>query len=189
MLSNKGFALGLDFPSYIKLAHHSSGTALKDYIFQKFPQITDDWASLRGEKLKIYTQMIEEGNVKLMPKVEEFLSFVLEGSFHTCVVTNSPKKDIDIICNHLPLLNQIPKWFTRETYARPKPHPDGYLSALNYFSDIPREKVVGFEDSLKGIEALKAAKIFPILVCDKKLLETSFNDLLHLESLSLEKPL
>lgn len=183
MLKDLGFDLGLTYQAFIKLAHDSTGQALKHYVLKTFP-IVDHWETLREKKMKIYTQMILDGATCLMPNVALFLEQVLEQNFLTCVVTNSFRRDTEIIKSHLPLLKQIPHWFTRETYPLPKPAPDGYLAALSHFN-IPKEKAVGFEDTLKGVSALKQAQIYPILICDKshpQLLETS--DVLHFESFS-----
>ncbi|SGA30661.1 HAD-superfamily hydrolase [Chlamydia abortus] len=42
---------------------------------------------------------------------------------------------------------------TREDYDRPKPYPDSYQYAYQAFVQ-EGEKVVGFEDSVKGLRAL-----------------------------------
>jgi HAD superfamily hydrolase (TIGR01509 family) len=157
--------LDIDFFTYISLAHHASGSALKEFVYSLYPQISGKWEALRAEKLKIYSQLIES-KVLLMPFVEEFLLVLEKMKIPSCVVTNSLKKDIEVIKKRLPPLNMIPNWITREDYQNPKPHPDGYLTALKLYPKILPNQAIGFEDTLKGIEALKASGIPSILICD-----------------------
>ncbi len=159
--------LDIDFFTYINLAHDASGNALKEFVTSLYPTLTGKWDILRSDKLKIYSQLIED-KVVLMPFAEEFLLFLEKNHILSCVVTNSLKKDTETIKKRLPLLNMIPNWITREDYHYPKPHPDGYLTGLKIHPKISPNETIGFEDTLKGIEALKAAKIPPILICDPK---------------------
>ncbi len=157
--------LDIDFSTYIKLAHHSSGTGLKDFIAALYPKLSNLWGEIRNKKLQIYSELIES-NITLMPFVEEFLLHLEREKIPSCVVTNSLKKDTDCIRKKLPLLNKIPLWITREDYSSPKPSPDGYLAALKLYPNISPSETTGFEDTLKGITALKLAGINPILICD-----------------------
>ena len=158
--------LDIDFYSYAALAHHASGTGLKDYLYSLYPHLTGKWDEIRADKLQIYSKLIQT-EVKLMPYVEEFLLCLEKKSIPTCVVTNSLRKDIEAIKSHLKILEKIPHWITRENYQKPKPDPDGYLTALKLFPHIAASDAIGFEDTLKGIEALKKAHIKPILICDQ----------------------
>jgi len=52
---------------------------------------------------------------------------------------------------------------TRENFAREKPHPDGYLAALERFGATPEEAVV-VEDSKQGLDAARAAGLACLIV-------------------------
>ena len=158
--------LDINFYSYAALAHHASGTGLKDYLYSIYPSLIGKWDEIRNDKLKIYSRLIET-DVELMPYVAEFLFYLEKLKIPSCVVTNSLRKDIEMIKKHLNILEKIPYWITRENYQNPKPAPDGYLTALKLFPKILPSETTGFEDTLKGIESLKAAKINPILICDQ----------------------
>lgn len=164
-LSNWKSPLDIDFSTYISLAHEASGSKLKDFVYTLYPNLLGKWEAIRKEKLVIYSTLIEN-RVTLMPFVEEFLLFLEKKRVETCVVTNSLKKDIEVIKKRLHPLNKIPTWITREDYEKPKPDPDGYLKALKLHPKIPPSEAIGFEDTLKGIQALKQADIFPVLICD-----------------------
>ncbi len=157
--------LDIDFYAYAALAHHASGTGLKDYLYKQYPSLIGKWDEIRNDKLSIYSRLIET-KVELMPFVPEFLLYLEKNKIPSCVVTNSRRKDIEAIRAHLKILEKIPHWITRENYQKPKPDPDGYLTALKLFPNIPKSEAIGFEDTLKGIESLKAANINAILICD-----------------------
>ena len=166
MLSNRGIDLNLDFLSYSMYAHDVTGKSLGNYVLEKNQSIKD-WDQLRIEKQAIYTEIITNSQIKLMEGVDEFFKYLKKRKILMCVVTNSMVGDTNIIRKQLPILNQIPIWLTKDMYARGKPYPDGYLCALKHFQNIRSEKVVGLDDTLKGISAMQLANIFPILVCSK----------------------
>lgn len=156
--------LEVDFFTYISLAHASSGTALKEYVYKLYPEHTGKWEEIRKDKLLIYSDLVST-QITLMPFVEQFLTCLEKKKIPTAVVTNSLKRDIETAKSKLPLLNKIPHWITRENYTTPKPHPDGYLTALKLYPHINPHEATGFEDTLKGIEALKGAHVKPFLIC------------------------
>lgn len=157
--------LDIDFFAYAALAHQASGTGLKDYLYEQYPSLIGKWDEIRGDKLLIYSHLIET-KIELMPFVAEFLLYLEKNKIPSCVVTNSLRKDIETIKTHLKILEKIPHWITRENYQKPKPHPDGYLTALKLFPEISANEAIGFEDTLKGIESLKSANVNAILICD-----------------------
>jgi HAD superfamily hydrolase (TIGR01509 family) len=98
-----------------------------------------------------------------MPGVGRFLSFLETKKIKRAVVTNSPKEQVLHIQKRFPILTSIPVWITREDYRLAKPSPDGYLRALAELSE-PGDKVVGFEDTLRGYSALEAAEVDGVVV-------------------------
>jgi HAD superfamily hydrolase (TIGR01509 family) len=102
-----------------------------------------------------------------MPGVAEVLEALAEKGKKRAVVTNSPKEQIDVIKEKLPLLKTIPLWITREDYREAKPAPDGYLKAMGELM-IPGDRVIGFEDTIKGLQALLAAGVTGVLVSSNK---------------------
>jgi beta-phosphoglucomutase len=158
----------IDFLTYCALSHAKEGSNLYSAILKKDPKFPYSWEEVRAVKRLVYTAEIHAGKISLMAGVEEFLRFVKEHNISSCVVTNSLSNDTDIIRKHLPLLNEIPLWITKDLYAKGKPHPDGYLKALEHFPSIDHGRVIGVDDTLKGVEAMRKAHVFPFLICSKE---------------------
>lgn len=160
MLKRRGLQLDWDFKTYAEYAHRSS-QALADAVYGALPALKEqepNWETLREEKQKIYGEMIEAGDIELMPGVSAFLESIDKPKI---VVTNSTNDQVTTIRHHLPSLGIMDGWFTREMYANPKPAPDGYLAALEKY---PGAKAIGFEDTEKGIQSLQSAGIDSLLV-------------------------
>jgi beta-phosphoglucomutase len=174
----------IDFLTYCALSHGKKGSDFYSAILKKDPHFPYSWEEVRSIKRIIYTEEANDGKISLMPGVEDFLFYIKTHNIPSCVVTNSLSNDTDIIRKHLPLLNQIPLWITKDLYPKGKPHPDGYLKALSHFPQIHPSRVIGLDDTLKGVEAMRRANVFPFLICPKnhpQLLEKG--DVLHYESL------
>ena len=122
---------------------------------------------LYAEKKEAHLEILKNGQIKLLPGVEEFLRGLASARVKRCVATNSAKDQIEIIRRALPLLDSIPVWVTREQYQNPKPAPDAYLKAISILAD-PGDKIIGFEDSMRGIKALQLASARPVLICSSK---------------------
>ena len=71
---------------------------------------------------------------------------------------------VKFIRNAAPLLKKIPYWITREDYHTPKPSPKSYFKAIRALKG-GSGTMVGFEDTLKRVRALKRASITPVLIC------------------------
>jgi len=163
LLNNYGFSLPWDFPSYIALAHRSA-VALRDAIGEHFPQLLRkrSWEELYEEKQTIYTTLVEQGGVKLMTGAAEVLKVVSAANIPHAVVTNSIEQHTAIVRKQFPQLQKIKHWITREAYCNPKPAPDCYLKAIEMVGGS--DQMLGFEDSLRGAQALNGASITPILI-------------------------
>lgn len=171
----RGKHLDWDFVKYCLIAHGSSD-GLRKEIYADFPDLYEkqpDWAVLYAEKKDAYQKIIKEGHVKLMPGVEKFLILLKEKGIRTCVVTNSFFEQILEIRNQIPILQTLDCWITREDYQRPKPAPDPYLTAKKKYAK-QEDKILGFEDSLRGWQSLDAAEIEGVVISD--CLHSSFQE-------------
>jgi len=165
MCKNRGYEFDLDFPSYCKIAHYSS-EGLSETIYQKFPRLKEevfDWNVLYREKTEAYLELLRTGPVELMPGVEELLKALEEKDVKRCVVTHSMRELVMAIRKINPILDSIPHWITREDYNHPKPDPDSYLTAVKKFAG-PEDKIIGFEDTPRGMTALLHTRAKPILI-------------------------
>jgi len=156
----------IDFPNYCALAH-TSDRALRDQLCALFLQQHQkplDWDAFYERKRALYLASLETTPPELMPGVEELLTKLEKMDVICCVVTHSPKVQIECIASQWPILQTIDHWITREDYDHPKPHPDAYITALKKIGVQPGQKVVGFEDSIRGLEALFGIEADAVLV-------------------------
>jgi len=166
MMASRGYKLSWSFLRYCEVAHLDA-TALREALYSEFPDLSLDWPSLYAEKKKIYYELVSEGKVELMPGVESLLMELEKASIRRCVATNSFLDQIELIRSKIPLLQTIPYWITRENYEKQKPYPDAYLKAIELY-EKPEDRIIGFEDSIRGLQALQGTKALPILICDAK---------------------
>lgn len=165
MCSNRGFLLSWDFATYCNKAHMGSDF-LQKAIYEMFPalyQKEPEWSVLYKEKQKAVLEILSKKEVLLMPGVEKVLRFLKSNSIRCCVVTHSPKELTEIVKEQNPILQTIPYWVTREQYVLSKPHPDPYLTALKLYAKS-EDRVLGFEDTIRGWKSLEAASITGIIV-------------------------
>lgn len=166
MVEDFGFSLDWDFPTYCKYGHKST-EALRDAVYAAVPGLKEkesDWEKIRQKKIAIYERFIRSNELQLMPGVEQILDYLKEKKKLSCVVTNSPQNHIEIIKELLPKLKEIPYWITRADYQRPKPDPQGYEIGIEKFTKA-HDRLVGFEDTIKGLSAMEKTSIFPVLIC------------------------
>ncbi len=168
MLANHGYTLPWDFTTYCSFAHQSTAYFASS-IYQLFPDLEKkepDWMMLREQKQQIYLDLLDLEPVDLMPGVERFLTLLSSKKKPMYVVTNAPGNQVEKIQRHQPVLNCFNAWITREYYHHPKPSSDGYLKALEIHGD-PHCKGIGFEDSIKGIQALMNSPLEPVWIRPK----------------------
>jgi beta-phosphoglucomutase len=162
----RGFTLDWSFERYSKAAHHEA-SGLKDQIYAELPALNrqePDWSVLYEEKKQAFLSLLEESSVELMPGAGKLLQALKHASIPAVVVTNSAKSLTDAFQQKIPELKSIEYWLTRECYTHAKPHSECYLKAIERFS-MPTDKVIGFEDSPRGYEALCGTKAKPVLIC------------------------
>ena len=164
MLEGNGVSFPWDFPSFAAVAHKSS-EGLRELITSHAPTLvaSKTWKTLYNEKKSEYAKLLEAGSLDLMPGAQTVLETVQMAKIPHAVVTNSTRKQTEMIREKIPVLNTIPYWITREDYENPKPSPDAYFKAIEVLGHS--EKMLGFEDALRGVRALEGAAITPVLVC------------------------
>jgi beta-phosphoglucomutase len=185
-----GCEINWDFQKFCYEAHRKA-MGIWDALAREFPAIFENEMQRRAlydEKKRIYVELLKETRLELMEGVPSLLKCLAEKGIQRAVVTNSPREHIEIIKEALPLLKTIPLWITREDYSHPKPSPEGYLIAMAKLAKTA-DRIIGFEDTLKGVKALLAAGVESILICPaqsehvKECLELGAK---HFESLSID---
>lgn len=146
-----------DFHTYCVKAHTQS-MGLKKAFLELFPEKEGIWQQLYHETKLYFAHLVKKEPLSLMPGVETFLNLLITHYKKMAVVTNSSTPMVLSMIEKQPLLEKIPLWITREDYLNAKPEPDGYLKALDILS-LNKENTCGFEDSPRGVKALKAAGV------------------------------
>lgn len=163
MCKGRGYSLPWTFERYCSIAHYDA-EGIREKIYAEFPQLKElDWMTLYHEKKKWVEKLLKEGAVKLMPGVAPLLTALKEQKIKCCVVTHSPPEQVNLICQQQPLLKTIDNWVTRNDYSHPKPNPECYLKAIQLYAQ-PGDKIVGFEDTPRGLTALMQTKAQPVLI-------------------------
>lgn len=166
MCAARGVDFTWDFPKYCSYAHYEA-EGFREALFKDFPALKasePDWDILYAEKKTALMELVHQGKIDLMPGVETLLKELEKHRIKRCVVTHSPKALIDAIKDQHKILHTIPHWITREHYSNPKPDPECYLTAISKFSN-PGDKIIGFEDTPRGLKALMGTCAKPIIVC------------------------
>lgn len=166
MCRRHGCEMNWDFQRFCREAH-TKPMGIFEAIEREFPKIFEGGSNrevLYAEKKAIYVEILKNTRLELMEGAANLLSALSEQEIKHAVVTNSPREHIEIIKGALPIFRSIPLWITREDYSHPKPSPEGYLIAIEKLKD-QGDRIIGFEDTLKGLRALLAAGVESILVC------------------------
>lgn len=164
MMEENGTTFPWDFPTFAGVAHKSSH-GLRELITSHAPNLvkSKSWETLYDQKKDEYAKLLEAGDLDLMPGAQTILETIQMAGIPHAVVTNSTREQTEKIREKIPVLNKIQHWITREDYENPKPAPDAYLKAIEVLGKS--DKMLGFEDALRGIRALEGASITPVLVC------------------------
>ena len=166
MCAANGFTLPWDFDRYCQAAHYDPN-ALRIQIYAEFPALQAKeprWEVLYAQKKQLVIQLIREGAVHLMPGVADLLQALQTAKIKHCVVTHSPDELVSAVRKQHVILDAIPLWITREDYTHAKPDPECYLKAIERYA-TKEDRVIGFEDTPRGIRALLQTRAKPILVC------------------------
>lgn len=169
MGADRGVELSWDFDYYCTLAHYRSD-GLKEQIAIQYPELLSQvpsWDVLYQEKKQAVIALLNEGAVHPMPGVVKLLEALAEANISRCVVTHSADELVSVVRRKNPILETIPVWFTREHYSNPKPHPECYLKAIDQLAG-PKDRVIGFEDTPRGIKALQGTRAKSVLISQVK---------------------
>ena len=110
MCKGRGYDLNWSLDRFFGEAHFDS-TALRAAIYVQFPKLKQEeprWEVLYAEKKAAYMQILQGGNLKLMPGVDKLLKSLEKAQIKRCVVTNSTREQIDFIKARYPNLNRFP---------------------------------------------------------------------------------
>jgi beta-phosphoglucomutase len=164
MCEHFGCKLDWEFPLYLQIAGGSAG-GIREKMKEEIPQLFEgrSWEQLYDIKRQKLFDLLAHTTIPLMKGVAEALPALANNGVPMVVVTHSPKAFVDLVRSAHPLFSLMSSWVYREMYNAPKPDPDGYLRACQEVHVVPN-RAVGFEDTIRGIESLVAAKVQPVLI-------------------------
>jgi beta-phosphoglucomutase len=167
MCSSRGFSLPWNQKTYMNYALYSA-TGVKEGVYKELPALEKEeprWDVLYAEKKRIYYNLLQTVGPPLMSGVSTLLMALEEAKIRRCVVTHSPREQINQICRQHPVLSTIPHWITREDYLQPKPASECYQKAIGILRQ-PNDHIIGFEDSPRGLQALLGTEAEAVLVSE-----------------------
>lgn len=167
MLQAHNFSLPWDFNRYCMTAHYHSDK-IADELLELFPDLYSQgrtWEQLYAQKKRIIMNLLNAGEVSLMPGVKELLEALHKAQIKTCLVTHSHEELVEIVRRQHPILDTINYKITRNDYIHPKPNSECYLKAIKEYA-APGDKVIGFEDTPRGLRALMGTSARPVLICE-----------------------
>lgn len=165
MASDRGVEISWDFNRYCQSAHYDAD-AIRNQMYSEFPVLhkqEPDWNVLYAEKKRALIKLFREGAVHLMPGVKTLLEHLEKENIARCVVTHSADDLVKLVCKQHPVLETIPSWVTRELYTNPKPHSECYRKAIELYAK-PSDRIIGFEDTPRGLRALMGTQATPVLI-------------------------
>ncbi len=112
-----------------------------------------------------------EKNAMAMPGVYEVIRHFENKHIKMAVASASPMKLIKTVLTKLDIINQFDVIWSAEFESHGKPHPGIFISTANKLG-IKTHKCVVFEDSINGVLAAKAARMYCVAVPEK----ATFND-------------
>lgn len=167
MCRQRGFELTWNIKHFFEAAHFSA-TGLREAIYKEFPALLRQepvWNTLYAEKQAAYMRLLKSERLSLMPGVAPLLQALEKANIKRCVVTNSTREQVESVQHSLPMLCTIPYWITREDYVHPKPDPQCYQQAIARYA-THQDQVIGFEDSMRGYQALVGSGAKAVLIAD-----------------------
>jgi len=156
----------INMNDYQKYFHSLIKDFSKNYLNIIYNIKYEDYDILYKLKQNMYEELIKTENIELIIGMESFLNYLINNNKKFIIVSNTSKKFIDFYSIKHPILKNTYKIYTKELFVNRKPNPECYLHIINEFKNY---KIIGFEDSLPGMNALyQVNNITPVFIYDKE---------------------
>ncbi|WP_276893282.1 HAD family phosphatase [Hallella bergensis] len=146
------------YPDSPGLEHQIKGMTLNQ-IFDAYYANRPDVQETITHELNEYEQQMSYGYIQ---GFESFVKQLRRHNIKTAVVTSSNLAKMENVYRRQPgmklYFNRI---LTSEDFSKSKPHPDSYLKGAAALGVRP-EECLGFEDSINGLKAARAAGLFSV---------------------------
>ena len=127
-----------------------NGKNYKDFLPKIIPDILEEqMKNIHNQKKEIYKKYLNKAkkNDMLFSIIKE-----IREEFYITIVTNASQKNVNNILENFSVKDLFDLLITQEDVKSPKPSPEGFIKAMNYFN-ISQENTIIFEDSEIGIQA------------------------------------
>ncbi len=121
--------------------------------------------AIHRTKTQLYTELIADGRCPLRPGVSRLLAEAQEAGILLAIASTTTAANVDaLLTRHLGRsgLRQFHTIACGDLVQQKKPAPDIYQLALSTLG-LPADRCVGFEDSVNGLRAAKAAGLFTVV--------------------------
>jgi hypothetical protein len=127
----------------------TNNNSIKEYLENELN--LNNYEEIIRFKNDIYLNIINNNIISLIDGCDKLINLIIENKKQFVIITNSLKSHIDYFSELFPILKNSSKNYYREILNFKKPHPQCYQMVLK---DFPNKQMVGFEDSITGIQAI-----------------------------------
>lgn len=146
----KEYNIEYDFEKFTSICHNGD---IKEYLKKNYNFTSDTYLEMKKKKKEHMKKYKNE--LKLIEGVNDLLEFIDKNNINHAVVTNSSVNTVNLYREAIPELNKLKNWIKREDYVKAKPSDECYKKAINDFYNNEKY-IIGFENSLSGLAALKS---------------------------------
>ena len=140
------YNLSIDYDYYCK---NCNGKHYKVFIPEYVNNDIEKVEDIHNSKKKLYSKYLDK--VKINNHLIEFIKLIKKEYF-IALVTTASKTNTNDILKHTNTFELFDLILTADDITRPKPNPEGFIKAIEYFKIDPENCII-FEDSDIGIEA------------------------------------
>lgn len=163
-LNHFNIDIPFEYDNYVQLFHSC------DSKFTEFIKSKINYDDFYNYKSKIFEELV--GEIKFVEGAKELIELLLEKNKNFCIATNSSLKRVNILKTHIPFLNKIKYWITKDDCKYPKPNPECFLRAIKLFYNDENlnnnyNKIIVFEDSFKGFKSVENLPVDKIVIQTK----------------------
>ena len=134
--------------------------------------------AIHRTKTQLYTDLIGDGRCPLRPGVTRLLAEAQNAGLRLAIASTTTAANVDaLLTRHLGSsgLRQFHTIACGDLVQRKKPAPDIFQLVLSSLG-LPSERCVAFEDSLNGLRAAKAARLFTVISASQWTVGEDFAD-------------
>jgi len=136
--------------------HLIKGQTLEQILAQYFPK------EVHPQIISYLKEQEHQMTFRTFDGVDSFLNALRQHSIKTAIVTSSPHAKVDEVFLQIPHFESLfDVVIASEDIKESKPSPECFLTAAARLNALPQD-CVGFEDSLNGLRAVRAAGMLTI---------------------------